>query len=177
MRAVVCGGRLGATKKELELARKLGQELALAGFETVSGATIGLTFEVIRGAKEAGGKTFGVSPAKSKKEHVQKYRYPLQHFDRIEFTGAGIPGRNILLVDKSSLTFFVGGSIGTLHEFTVALRRENFIGALSGIRGVSSHARAILKIVNLNSYPRLASSKNPRVLVKKVSKKIGSMLK
>jgi len=175
MKIVVCGARHPSSKLALAKAKELGKQIALNGFEIVSGATVGTTYKAICAAKENGGKTFGVSPAKNKHEHVTKYRYryPLRNFDKIEFSGKGIPGRNLVLVQKSKVILFVAGSVGTLNEFSIALRKKKLIGMLEGVGGVSSNAKKILKIVGCQKYPKIVYSNDPKKLVKKIKERLG----
>ncbi len=172
MKIVVCGARNPKEKSAMALARELGVLLAKNGFEVVTGATVGVSFETVCGAKEAGGKAFGVSPAKDKQEHIEKFGYPVVNFDEIEFTGAGVPARNLLLVQKSDVVLFIGGGVGTLNELTIALQLQKIIGVLESSGGVAANAKQILSIIGMKNYNKIVFAKKPALLVKKILNKI-----
>lgn len=58
--AIAIVGARAATRSAREIARRLGHDLALAGFTIVSGLARGIDGEAHRGALEAGGRTIGV---------------------------------------------------------------------------------------------------------------------
>jgi uncharacterized protein (TIGR00725 family) len=98
-----------------------------------TGATSGFPMYVAQGYKENGtGFSIGLSPAASKKEHLETYKMPLEYNDVIIYTGFGFPGRDMMLVRSSDAIILGCGRIGTIHEFTVAWESEMPIGILEG---------------------------------------------
>ena len=81
------GGTILAS--ELDLARRLGRQIAKRGATIVTGACPGLPHAAVLGAHEEGGQSLGVSPALSREEHVNVYGSPLQPYTTIVFTGSG----------------------------------------------------------------------------------------
>ncbi|MEJ0073555.1 MAG: hypothetical protein WDN27_05815 [Candidatus Saccharibacteria bacterium] len=97
------------------------------------------------GYKAAGGKmSVGISPASSKVEHVLKYRLPIEAYDTILYTGLHYVGRDALLIQSSDAVVSIGGRLGTLHEFTIAMETDTPIGFLQGGGGISEEIQAIL---------------------------------
>jgi uncharacterized protein (TIGR00725 family) len=95
--------------------------------------------------KAAGGTmSVGISPAASKVEHVMKYRLPVQAYDTILYTGMHYIGRDTLLITSSDAVVSIGGRLGTLHEFTIAMESDTPIGFLQGAGGVSTEIQDIL---------------------------------
>jgi uncharacterized protein (TIGR00725 family) len=144
----VSGAAKGASVEEgKELAMKLGEAIASAGHSLLTGATIGLPNYAAEGYKQAGGKmSVGISPASSKIEHVMKYRLPIKAYDTILYTGLHYIGRDTLLILSSDAVVSIGGRIGTLHEFTIAMESETPIGFLQGAGGISEEIQTIMSL-------------------------------
>lgn len=142
----VSGASRGETTDESQvLAKSLGTAIAKAGHALLTGATVGLPNFAAEAYKTAGGTmSLGISPAASKIEHVKKYRLPTEAYDTILFTGLHYIGRDMLLINSSDAVFSVGGRIGTLHEFTIAMETETPIGFLQGGGGISTEIGDIL---------------------------------
>lgn len=116
----------------LEVAKELGREIARQGAVIVTGATTGFPLWSAMGAKEAGGFSIGLSPARTEREHVEVFGLPLDYLDVVIYTGQGYPGRDILLTRTSDAIVLGCGRIGTIHEFTVAFEDTKPIGILEG---------------------------------------------
>jgi uncharacterized protein (TIGR00725 family) len=128
-----------------ELALQAGAAIAKAGHALLTGATVGLPDYAAQAYKAAGGTmSVGISPASSKIEHVLKYRLPTEAYDTILFTGLHYIGRDTLLIASSDAVISIGGRLGTLHEFTIAMETETPIGFLQGAGGISEEIQAIL---------------------------------
>ncbi len=116
----------------IPIAKEIGREIARQGAQIVTGATSGFPMYAAEGAKEAGGFSFGLSPAASKKEHIEVYKLPLDYMDVIIYTGFGYSGRDLLLVRSSDAVIIGCGRIGTLNEFSIAFEDHRPIGILEG---------------------------------------------
>ncbi len=142
----VSGSSRGKSAEEgKKLAAEAGQAVAKTGNGLLTGATIGLPEHAAKAYIKAGGKiSIGISPAASKIEHVLKYRLPTKSYHSILFTGLHYTGRDVLLINSSDAVIFVGGRIGTLHEFTIAMERDKPIAFLQGAGGISDDIMNIL---------------------------------
>lgn len=142
----VSGAAKGASVAEgKDLASSLGEAIAKAGHSLLTGATIGLPNYAAEAYKAAGGTmSVGISPAASKVEHVMKYRLPVQAYDTILYTGLHYVGRDTLLITSSDAVVSIGGRLGTLHEFTIAMETDTPIGFLQGAGGISNEIHEIL---------------------------------
>lgn len=116
----------------LEMAKEVGKEIALHKAVLVTGATTGAPFWASIGAKEVGGFSIGLSPAKNEKEHIEEYRLPVDYMDVIIYTGFGYSGRNLLLTRSADAVIFCCGRMGTLNEFTIAFEDVKPMGVLEG---------------------------------------------
>lgn len=129
------------------LAIELGAAIARAGHSLLTGATVGLPNYAAEGYKKAGGKmSIGISPARSKIEHVMKYRLPTLAYDNIIYTGLHYVGRDMLLITSSDAVVSIGGRLGTLHEFTIAMETDTPVGFLHGAGGIGDEIQALLDI-------------------------------
>jgi uncharacterized protein (TIGR00725 family) len=142
----VSGAAKGKSVEEgKELAVQIGAALARAGHSLMTGATIGLPNYSAEAYKAAGGTmSLGISPAASKPEHVLKYRLPIKSYDAILYSGLHYVGRDSLLINSSDAVISIGGRLGTLHEFTIAMETDTPIGFLQGAGGVSTEIMDIL---------------------------------
>lgn len=129
------------------LAAELGVAIAKAGHALMTGATVGLPNYAAEAYKAAGGKmSVGISPASSRIEHVLKYHLPILAYDTILYTGLHYVGRDTLLITSSDAVVSIGGRLGTLHEFTIAVESDTPIGFLQGAGGISDHVQALMEL-------------------------------
>lgn len=144
----VSGAARGASVEEGRLlAAELGIAIAKAGHSLLTGATVGLPNYAAEAYKKAGGKmSLGISPAASKAEHVLKYRLPIKAYDAILYTGLHYVGRDMLLITSADAVVSVGGRLGTLHEFTIAIEANVPIGFLQGAGGISDEIHALMRL-------------------------------
>jgi len=121
----------------LAKARRIGEHIAANKARLLFGGCMGYPYEAAKGA----GNAVAISPASSVEEHKNKYGFPDDV--EIELTGAGIPGRNLLLVEKADRVIMIGGKIGTLNEFTLAYHLNRPIAVLEESGGVAALVRDI----------------------------------
>ena len=151
----------------LEKAKELGREIVRQKGVLVNGATTGFPYWAAIGAKEEGGFTIGLSPASTEKEHVEKYKLPVDYMDMIVYTGFDYSGRNLLLTRSADAVIVGCGRMGTLNEFTIAFEDEKPIGVLIGTGGT---ADMIEEIVEKSHRPneKIVYDSDPKTLVEKV---------
>lgn len=124
----------------------LGRAIAAHDVVLLTGATTGLPYMAGRAAREAGAFHIGVSPAESFREHVESYSLPTDACDAIIYTGFGLKGRNVVLVRSCDIVLFIGGSMGSLNEFTIAHDEGRVLGCLTKTGGVADEAERLLGI-------------------------------
>jgi hypothetical protein len=145
----VSGAAKGESVKQGEsLAAELGAAIAKAGQALLTGATTGLPeVAAIAYKKTSGPSSLGISPAATKVEHVLKYRLPTDHYDAILYTGLHYVGRDALLINSADAVVSIGGRLGTLHEFTIAMETHTPIGFLQGAGGVSNEIENLIEML------------------------------
>lgn len=167
----VSGAAKGQSVEEgKELAGLVGIALAKAGHSLMTGATIGLPNYAAEAYKAAGGTmSLGISPAASKIEHVMKYRLPTKAYDAILYSGLHYVGRDSLLINSSDAVISIGGRLGTLHEFTIAMETDTPIGFLQGAGGISTEIMDILHAAGESRSKNVVFADNAQELVDKLT--------
>src|SRR3989338_6965466 len=170
MNIAVCGASLPPFDREtVKKSYEIGKEMSLNNHVLRFGGCRGYPYEAAKGAFENNGKVIAISPAKSKDGHINHYRFPNDNFTEIEYTGLGIPGRNIPLVTDSDAIIIISGQIGTLNEFTLAFHLKKPIGVLEGSGGITNSGiiEKIAEICNwVGEKDKIVYSEEPRELVK-----------
>lgn len=167
----VSGAAKGNSMNEgRELAWAAGAAIAKGGHVLLTGATTGLPNYAAEGYKDSGGKTsLGISPASSRVEHVHKYRLPIEAYDSILYTGLHYVGRDTLLIGSCDGVISIGGRLGTLHEFTIAMELGKPIGFLQGSGGISTQIMDILHAAGQEHSENVVFSEDPEDLVEQLS--------
>jgi len=149
---------------EVEL---IGKLIAEAGMVTVTGATTGAPFWAAKGAKKAGGIVIGISPAATKREHVEVYHLPIEYHDLIIYVGGGYSERNLIFTRSADAVIYVGGRIGTLNEFTDAFEDNKPQGVLLGTGGTTDDIKKILEDAH-RGMGKVVFDTDPKALFEKV---------
>lgn len=136
----VMGSSSEANPVIVEHATRLGRAIAGKKALLITGATTGIPLAAARGATESGGEVLGFSPALNLREH-ELLGMPLQYHDFIVPTGLSLKGRNLLNIRACQGILFIGGSMGTLNEFTIAYDEGKIAGVLEGSGGFCNHLR------------------------------------
>ncbi len=153
----------------LEKAKEMGKQVVQAGAILVTGATTGIPLWAAIGAKEAGGFVVGYSPAASEREHVKKYKLPVDYHDVIIYTGFGYSGRNLLLTRGADALVLICGRLGSLNEFTIAFEDEKPIGVLTKT-GIAADYVQDLVNKSHRGPAKIAYDSDPARLLEKVLK-------
>ena len=168
----VSGAAKGDSVEEgRQLATELGVAIAKAGHALMTGATIGLPNYAAEAYKQAGGiMSVGLSPAASKIEHVMKYRLPTMAYDTILYTGLHYVGRDTLLITSSDAVVSIGGRLGTLHEFTIAMETGTPIGFLQGAGGISEQIQTLMGLAHpLRAGAMVTFNEDPDLLLRELT--------
>lgn len=154
----------------LDKGKEIGKLIAQGGHVLVNGATSGFPYWAAIGAKEAGGFTIGISPAYSEREHVERYKLPVDYMDMIVYTGFGYSGRNLLLTRSADAVIIGCGRIGTLNEFTIAFEDGKPIGILTEEGGTTDLIDDIIRQSGRTAdNPRIIFEKDPTALFQKLT--------
>jgi uncharacterized protein (TIGR00725 family) len=148
-------------------AEALGREIVKNNCVLVTGATTGIPLHAAKGAKQAGGISIGLSPAFSERDHLRRYKLPVDYQDLIIYTGFEYAGRNLLLTRASDAVIIACGRIGTLNEFTIAFEDDKPIGVLTGTGVMADMVRGIIDQAHRGK-GKIVYDSDPAKLVKKL---------
>jgi hypothetical protein len=157
--------------KSLDLSLETGREIAKHDCVLVTGATSGIPYWSAKGAKEKNGLVIGLSPALNEREHIEKYKLPIDYHDLIIYTGYGFSGRDIQLTHCADAILVICGRMGTLHEFTTAFEEDKLIGVLEGTGGMADMVREIIA-KSFRGPGRVIFNTNPKDLIEDLIKLI-----
>jgi uncharacterized protein (TIGR00725 family) len=149
----------------VEKANALAKVIATRDLVLLTGATTGIVYVVGKFAHDAGIFHLGISPASESREHVEKYKLPLDACDVIVYTGFGLKGRNVVLVRSCEVVLFIAGAMGSLNEFTIAHDEGKVIGCLTGTGGVADEVDYLLKKFAKDSDARVFQNDDPAKLL------------
>jgi hypothetical protein len=145
----------------------LGRLIAERGMVLVTGATTGAPYWAAKAAKEAGGLVIGISPATTKREHVEVYHLPVDYHDLIIYVGGGYSERNLIFTRAADAIIYAGGRIGTLNEFTDAFEDKKPQGVLLGNGGTTDDIKKLLEDAHRGT-GKVVFDADPRALFEKV---------
>lgn len=150
------------------LAERLGAAIAKRDHIVTTGATVGLPYFAAKGAKEAGGFSVGFSPASGIRDHMRRYRLPVEYFDFINYTGMHYVGRDAYLIQSSDAVVTVGGRFGSLHEFVTALESHKPCGILIDSGGAADIIPELMKVLEPPRKHLVVYDENPENLIAKI---------
>ena len=161
------GDAADASGKEAlaEKANALAEAIAARELLLLTGATTGIVYLVGKAAHDAGIFHVGISPAGDSREHVEKYKLPVDACDLIVYTGFGLKGRNVVLVRSCDVVLFIAGAMGSLNEFTIAHDEGKVIGCLTGTGGVADEVDYLLKKFSKDTGARVFENDDPAKLI------------
>lgn len=160
-------------------AHVIGKTIALTGGILLTGGCPGVPYAAVQGAAEFQGTVIGISPAHDIHQHLDLYRYPVQSQIMV-FTGMGRKGRNVILVRSADACIFVGGGMGTLNEFTIAVDEfgtDKVIGMLAGSGGFTDEFPRLLSMHQRTVLPKIVNDTNPENLVARIFSYLGELSK
>lgn len=166
----VMGSGEAESLEQKNLAKAVGEEIASQGCILITGSGTGLPHQAALAVAAKNGICIGISPAMNLKEHIEKYRFPVQPYTLI-FTGMERKGRNLINIRSCDGVIFIGGRMGTLNEFTIAFDEadeDRVIGILEGSGGFSDDLYKLAKESGKKSKATIVREKNPVKLVKEV---------
>lgn len=113
---------------------ELGAAIASAGCVLLTRACAGLTHAVVLGARSAGGRVVGISPAASLEEHAEIIAAPCRDYDLLLFTGFGTAPHERIHLRNSDIVVLTGGATVTFDELALAAGEGKLIGILGSSR-------------------------------------------
>jgi uncharacterized protein (TIGR00725 family) len=140
----------------LDVAERVGHEIAQRGATLVCGGRGGVMEAACRGARHAGGHTIGITPGRGSEDSP-----PNPYVEFPIFTGMGL-ARNVIVVLSGNAVIAIDGAYGTLSEIAYALINDLVVVGIDtwdfdyqGFKGqerivrVTDPAEAVAKAIEL----------------------------
>lgn len=132
-------GVIGSVRNDLDAEAPqrcwdLGASIARSGCDLLTRACAGLTHTAVLGARSAGGRVIGISPAASLEEHAQLFAAPWRDYDLLIFTGPGTTAHELIHLRSSDVIVLVGGAAATFDELALACAEGKLVGVLGSSR-------------------------------------------
>lgn len=146
MKVLILGSwREELAKKYQKQAEQAGRELALRGYEIVSGGGTGISEIVVNAYRQNKGKRFtAYFPSKRELEKIGEEPGPKP--DKAIWTGLNHLRRNIVMVEKSEAILAFPGSLGTFNELIYAVYDYHKKIAVMGFDEMADWIRAVPKV-------------------------------
>ena len=148
-----------------DLARSLGEAIAARDLILLTGATTGAVHLIGKTARDAGALHLGISPAANEREHVERFKLPIDACDALIYTGFGLKGRNVVLVRSCDIVIVFAGSIGGLNEFTIAYDEGKVIGCLKRSGGAADEIERLVDAFQKPTKSRIFYDNDPERLL------------
>lgn len=162
-----------------ENAHIIGNAIALRSCILATGGCPGLPHEAAMAAYQVGGTVVGFSPAMNADEHINRFKFPIEPYALMVYTGMEKKGRNVISIRTCDATIFISGRTGTLNEFTIAYdeaTEKHVIGLLAGSGGaVDEYIIPLIKTTEKKGKAEIIINNDPRLLVEMVYEKLQSI--
>lgn len=141
----------GSAKNEISpyveiICKEIGVYLAEKGVTVVTGGSSGIPGLIVKSAFEAGANTEAYSPDENEIAHEKRNdNLSLEYFKSHKFI-PGFTARSLAMIKDCDGALVVGGRIGTLSEFTIALEEGLHVAVIKDTGGVSNHLEYIVNI-------------------------------
>lgn len=141
----------GSAKNEIPeyvkiICQDIGKDLAEKGVTVVTGGSSGIPGIIVASAFSSGAETFAYSPDKDEIEHSKrKDNLSLDYFKNHKFI-PGFTARSLAMVKDCDGALVVGGRIGTLSEFTIALEEGLSVAVIKDTGGIANHLEYIVNV-------------------------------
>ena len=173
LKIAVCGSAApGLSRVYKKKAQEVGRAIAESGCILFTGATLGFSYEAVKGARSAEGMVVGISPAESEIDQFKSFeKIDPRFWSTIIYTGVGYKMRDVVMIRSVDAAIYIGGGVGTLLEMATAVDYQKVMGVLVGSGGATELTEKIAEISHRYK-PRYVFEKDSNILVKKVIKEL-----
>ena len=130
------------------LCKNIGNYLSEKDLTILTGGSLGIPGEIVKASDLEKVKVIGYSPDKNKNFHNKRFdNLDSKYFSKIKYI-SGFTARSLQMINDCDALILVGGRIGTLSEFTIALEEGKRLLVIKGSGGIANHLEYILSIAN-----------------------------
>ena len=169
MKLAIFGSADGAVSVENErLCKNIVVYLKQKEVTIVTGGSLGVPGLIARLAFEAGAETEVYSPDENAEQHhARSDNAPLHYFKKHTFN-SGFTARSLEMIKNIDGAIVIGGRIGTLSEFTIAVEEGLDIAVMKGSGGIADHLEYILLIAKKEFQNKILFEENYKEAIDKL---------
>lgn len=166
-------------------ARELGYALSRENVTILTGAAVGMPYQVVVAAKEKNpsGEIWEYAPCETIDEYKKEYPNANHSlFSRIFYIPSDFPFiadkqvcrkyRNVISTATSDAGIIISGRWGTLNEYTNLIDFGKVIGVFTGTGGVSDQLQRLQSTISKPSTATVLFDDDPSILVEKIMKEL-----
>lgn len=134
--------------KPKKLCKSIGNYLSQKDITLFTGGSSGIPGEIVKACDLNKIKITAYSPDKNKISHNKRFdNLNSKYFSRIKYI-RGFTARSLQMINDSDAIIVIGGRIGTLSEFTIALEEGKKVLVIKNSGGIADHLEYILSVAN-----------------------------
>ncbi len=175
----IFGSAEGDLEKIIPKAHDLGKELAKKNITVLTGASIGLPYEVALAAHKLDAEIWGYSQFTDYQTQLKqladcdpsifnKIFYIPTDYEFVSDFNITRKYRNVSSTANSDAGIIISGRWGTMNEFTNLHDMGKVIGVLTGTGGIADEIPGLMKKINKPSNAKVIFNDDPEKLVKEV---------
>jgi len=132
----------------LKLCNSIGKYLSTKNVSLLTGGSYGIPGLVVKACDVNKINIIAYSPDKDEINHNKRFdNLNSKYFSKIKYI-KGFTARSLKMIEDSDAVIVIGGRIGTLSEFTIALEGGKKIMVLKKSGGISDHLEYILSVAD-----------------------------
>ncbi|HSW47574.1 MAG TPA: hypothetical protein VLG67_00690 [Candidatus Saccharimonadales bacterium] len=182
----VFGSAEGDLEKIIPKAHQLGEALGGKNVTILTGASIGLPYEVALTAHNLGTEIWGYSQFTNYKDQLEKLRnncdptifhklfYVPKDYEFASNYNVTRKYRNVSSTANCDAGIIISGRWGTMNEFTNLHDMGKVVGVLTGTGGIADELPSLMKKINKPSKAKVIFNDDPEKLVDEVLKTLSS---
>ena len=134
--------------KILNLCKEIGEYMSEKKINIFTGGSLGILGEIVKACDLERIKVTAYSPDEDMDSHNQRFdNLNSKYFSEIKYI-KGFTSRSLEMINDSYGVIVIGGRIGTLSEFTIALEEGKKILVIKNSGGIADHLEYILSVAN-----------------------------
>lgn len=144
--AVIGSAENPKNKKHIKLCENIGKYLCDKNLQILTGGSSGIPGLIVKNLNKVFNSAIAYSPDRNEKEHNLRHdNLNSEYFTEIKYF-KGFTNRSLKMIEDSDFVLVVGGRMGTLSEFTIALEEGKKVLVIKGTGGITNHLEYIIKV-------------------------------
>lgn len=171
-----------AVSKDISLSKKVNElvsSLAKYNIALITGAGLGIPYQVAKEAFEKGMEIHGFAPAVDLKSYKALYKdqdtniykrlfFIPKSFKFVSNLGASKHYRNLISTATCDAGIIISGRWGAMNEFTNLYDMGKIIGVLTGTGGIADDLERLNKKIKKDTQAKVLFDSSPKLLVEEI---------